>query len=89
MAYINTHNTVLLFKTTSLRTHHPRLMPATSPVTVVVLGALSCLFLTTDGVALLALLARTYDECQGTLSTPMQLCAPLALAYGLSRLSRG
>jgi hypothetical protein len=63
-------------------------MSTTRPLTVVVLGALSCLFLTTDGVSLLALLARTYDEYQGTLSAPMQLCAPLALAYGLSQLSR-
>ena len=62
-------------------------MSTPSPVTVVVLGALSCLFLTTDGVALLALLARTYDECQCTLSGPLHLCAPLALVYALSKLS--
>lgn len=64
-------------------------MPTPGPVTVVVLGALCCLFLTSDGVSLLALLARTYDKFQGTLSAPMQLCAPLALAYGLSKLLRG
>lgn len=61
-------------------------MKTPQPLVVFAAGALSCLFLSTDGVCLLALVARMYDDAPFSPTPFLQLAAPLALAYSLSKM---
>lgn len=65
--------------------HKQTAMHAVPPLAVVASGALSCLLLSTDGACLLALLTQTHRACLPALTPLLQLSAPLALAYGLSK----